>query len=97
MGQLSNLSPVYEKIVYWKKNLFLLPSGQAGKSFISKTPTLMNEWIHEESPLKEIAFKAIMVMPSLLLQKLSRKSTSKDHLKSLESRMKLWHTGEIME
>ena len=27
-----NLSLTYEKIVYWKKILFLLPSGQAGKS-----------------------------------------------------------------
>ena len=27
-----NLSLTYEKIVYWQKILFLLPSGQAGKS-----------------------------------------------------------------
>ena len=38
-----------------------------------------------------------MVMPGLRLQKPSRKSKSKDHLKSLENRMKLWHAGEIME
>ena len=38
-----------------------------------------------------------MVMPSLLLKKPSGKSKSKDHLKSLENRMKLWHGGEIME
>ena len=56
----------------------------------------MNEWIHEQ-PLKDIAFKAIMVMPSLLLQKPSRKLKSKDHSKLLENRMKLWHVGEIME
>ena len=91
-----NLSLAYEKIVYWKKNLFLLPSGQAGKSFIDEMSRLMNEWIRE-SPLKDIAFKAIMVMPGLLLQKPSRKSKSKDHLTSLENRMKLWHAGEIME
>ena len=57
---------------------------------------LMNERIHE-SPLKDIAFKAIMVMSGLLLQKPSQKSKSKDHLTSLENRMKLWHAGEIME
>ena len=50
-----------------------------------------------ESPLKAIAFKAVMVMPGLLLQKPSRKSKSKDHFTSLENRMKLWHVGEIME
>ena len=91
-----NLSLAYEKIVYWKKNLFLLPSGQAGKSFIDEMSRLMNEWIRK-SPLKDIAFKAIMVMPGLLLQKPSQKSKSKDDLTSLENRMKLWHAGEIME
>ena len=38
-----------------------------------------------------------MVMPSLLLQKPSRKSKSKDHLKPLENRTKLWNAAEIME
>ena len=55
----------------------------------------MSEWIHK--PLLNIAFKGIMVMPSLLLQKPSRKSKSKDYLKSLENRIKLWHAGEITE
>ena len=87
-----NLYLAYEKIVYWKKSLFLLPSRQAGKSFIDEMSRLMNE-----SPLKDIAFKAIMVLPGLLQQKPSRKSKSKDHLKSLENRMKLWHAGEIMK
>ena len=36
-------------------------------------------------------------MPSLLLQKPSRKPKSKDHLKSLENQLELWHAGEIME
>ena len=90
-----NQSVAYEKIVYCKKNIFLWPSGQAGKSFVDEMSWLMNEWIRE-SPLKDIAFKAIMVMPGLLLQKPSRKSKWKDHLTSLENRIKLWHAGEIM-
>ena len=68
-------------MVYWKKNLFLLPSGQAENQ-------LMNECICK-SPLKDIVFKAIMVMPGVLLQKPSRKSKSKDHMTSLENQMKL--------
>ena len=80
-------------MVYWKKNLFSSPSGQGGKNFIDEISRLMNEWIHESS-VKDIAFKAIMVMPSLLLRKPSRKSKSKDHLKSLKDRMALWHKGE---
>ena len=68
MGQLSRLffwekSNRLQKIVYWKKNIFLLPSGQTRKSFIdwwtmnNEFSRLMNEWIHE-SPLKDIACKS---------------------------------------
>ena len=91
-----NLSLVYEKIVYWKKNLFLLPSGRTGKQFIEETTKLINEWLHD-SPLKDIAFKAIMTMPSLLIQKPSKKSKSRDHLKALERRMDLGISGEILD
>ena len=38
-----NLSLVYEKIVCWKKNLFLLPSWPAGKQFIEEATKLMNQ------------------------------------------------------
>ena len=33
----ANVSTVYEQIVYWEKNLFLLSSGRAGKQFIDET------------------------------------------------------------
>ena len=83
-----NLSLVYEKIVYWKKNLFMLPSGHVGKQFIGETTQLTNEWLHD-SPLKDIAFKVIIIMPSLLLQKPSKKSKFRGHLKAVEQRMDL--------
>ena len=39
----ANVSTVYKQLVYWKKNLFLLPSGKAGKQYIDETTKLMNE------------------------------------------------------
>ena len=91
-----HLSQVYEIAMFWRKNLFLLPSGKAGRKFIGEVSRLMSEWLHD-SPLKDIAFKAIMVMPSLLLQKPSQKSKSKDHLRALVRRLELWESGEVME
>ena len=38
-----------------------------------------------------------MVMPSLFLQKPSKVSKSKDHVAALERRLKLWHSGNILE
>ena len=85
----ANVSTVYEQIVYWKKNLFLLPLGRHRKQYIDETPKLMNEWL-QESPLKDIAFKAVMIMPNLLLQKPSNNSKAIDHLKALERRLESW-------
>ena len=38
-----------------------------------------------------------MIMPSLLLQKPSKESKSKDHLKALEQRMELCQSGDLLE
>ena len=65
------LNTVYDKVVFWRKNIFLLPSGRSGKLYIEETTRLINSWTHK-SPLQDVAFKAIMVMPNLLLQKPSR-------------------------
>ena len=50
----TNVSIVYEQVVYWKKNLFLLQSGKTGKQFVDETTKLMKEWL-QDSPLKDIA------------------------------------------
>ena len=68
-----NVTFIYEQIVYWKKNLFFLPTGKAGKLFIDELTKLLNAWI-DDSPLKKIAMKTDTIMPSLLLQKPSKES-----------------------
>ena len=35
------ISEIYEKVVYWRKNLFKLPSGAAGKLYIQETTKLI--------------------------------------------------------
>ena len=77
---------IYDLIVYWKKNLLILPTGRAGKDCIDEMTRLLNAWI-QDSAMKHIAFKVIMVMPSLILQKLSRNSNAKDHSEALRRRM----------
>ena len=91
-----NVTFIYEQIVYWKENLFFLPTEKAGKSFIDWLTNLFNAWI-DESPLKKIPMKAVMTTPSLLLQKPSKESKSNDHLKALERRMELWQSGDLLE
>ena len=84
----------YEKTVHWKKNLFMLPSGAAGKRYVEEVTRLMKLWI-QDTPLKSISLKAIHVMPALLPQKPSKSSKAKDHLQALTRRITLWEEGNI--
>ena len=79
------LNAVYDKVVFWRKNIFLLPSGKSETHYTEETTRLINSWIHN-SPLQDVAFKAIMVMPNLLFQKPTRNLKSKDHLEALNRR-----------
>lgn len=63
----------YEEIVKWRRNIFLLPSGKAGKAFISELARLYQSYA-DNSPLQGIALKACSVMQSLLLQNPHAKS-----------------------
>ena len=58
-----------EKIVFWRKNIFMLPTGSVGKKYVVETTRLLNAW-SSNSPMKDIAF--IPIVPSLLLQKPSK-------------------------
>ena len=86
---------IYEKVVFWKSNLFLVPSGKSGKAFIDEINRLLNEWLIE-SDQSPYAIKSVMIMPSLLLQKPSKSSKAKDHAIALERRLALWKSGDLL-
>ena len=72
----------YEKIVFWKKSLFMMPTGAFAKSYVTELTKLINRWVND-SKLKNNVFKVIHVMSSLLLLKPSKTSKSKDHIKAI--------------
>ena len=47
--------------------------------------------------MKHTTFKAIMVIPSLILRKPSRNSKVKDHFEALQQRMILWQSGDLLQ
>ena len=81
----NELNNAFDKIVYCRKKLFLLPTGAAEKSFANETMRMNNAWVYD-IPIKDITLKALHVIPALLMQKPSKNSKCKDHLKSLERR-----------
>ena len=78
-------------MVHWRRNLFQVPSGVAGKAFVSELARLFQAYADSSS----IECKATTVIQILLLQKPSRTSKSKDHVIHLQRRMELWHDGDI--
>ena len=88
-------SAMFEEVVYWRRNIFLVPSGAAGKQYIKETTRLIRIWNSRTVPLEHIALKAIMTMPALLLQKPSYKSSAKQHSQCLSRRLTAWQSGDF--
>ena len=86
----------YDEIVHWKRNIFKVPSGKSGKSFVREMSRLLNAF-GDASALEVVALKAAMVMPALLLQKPHRRSKAKEHSSHLNRRLALWNSGNIMD
>ena len=87
---------IYNIMVYWKKNVFMLPAGRAGKDYIDEITRLLNTWI-QDSAIKHNTFKAIMVMSSSILKKPSRNSKAKDHSEALQQNMVLRQSGDLLQ
>ena len=90
----TRINSAYEEVVHWRRNLFQVPSGSAGKAFVSELARLFQAYA-DSSSLECIAMKATTAMLILLLQKPSRTSKSKDHSTHLQRRMELWLDGDI--
>ena len=88
------INEAYEDITHWRRNLFKVPSGKAGKAFVTEIARLLRAYA-EAGALEAIALKSAMVLPALLLQKPSASSKAKDHIQCLDRRLKLWREGDI--
>ena len=88
------ISTAYSEVVHWRRNVFMLPSGKAGKSFIRELSTLYQAYA-DATALECVALKACTVMQCLLLQKPHAKSKAKEHAVHLERRLKLWQDGNV--
>ena len=88
------ITSAYAEVVHWRHNLFLTPSGNAGKRFVAELARLFRAYA-EGTALEAIALKAAMVIPTLLLQKPHAASKARDHAICLHRRLQLWLEGDI--
>ena len=87
------IGKVYNDIIHWKCNNFLVPSGATGKLFIQDITRLLQAFA-DGSAMECIAMKASFVM-QILLQKPSQKTKSGDHVTHLKKRLDLLKQGDI--
>ena len=83
------INEAYEKVVYWQKNIFELPKGKNGKDFVNEMTTWIDRWSNK-TKYREFAFKALFIMPNILLQRTSLKAKSHENKTCLERRLKTW-------
>lgn len=89
-----NVTDIYNEIVHFRRNIFKIPSGKAGKSFIEELTFWLKQF-NSSSDLNSIALKVFMVLPSLILQKPSATSKVKEHSAAIDRRLALWRSGDL--
>ena len=75
-----------EEIVFWGKNVFMVPSGSAGKDYVSDMTRLINIWTVNATDLHKISLKILTIMPALPLRKPPFKSKAKQHSECFKRR-----------
>ena len=56
------INAVYEEIVFWKSNIFHVPTGAVGKEYVKEMRRLLNAWNEENKYLNAASLKALMIM-----------------------------------
>ena len=82
------INNAYNIIIKWRANIMRLPTGKAGKEYITELAKWLEEF-NKDTEFAPIALKVYHTLPSLLLQKPSKNSKSKEHLRKLEERLAL--------
>ena len=88
------IDKAYNEIIHWRRNLFKIPHGKAGTLFVNELARLLSAYA-DGTTMENIAMKAAMTTPALLLQRPHQRSRSADNVACLKDRMERWKKGEI--
>ena len=72
---------IYEEIVFWRNNLFALPSGAAGKRYIRENTRLIEIWLEDKTP-----YQILQCQCCLACQKCYSKNRSESQKQSNTAR-----------
>ncbi len=102
-GELEGLSDIdaalklsYSEIVKWQSNVFQVPRGKVGKSFLTEVAKILQQF-NSQAGWEPVALLMLHVFIPLMLQKPSQRSKNKDHIKHLSQRLELWKQGRLTD
>ena len=87
---------MYDEVVHWRRNVFLLPYGAAGNKFVDELARLIQAFA-SGSALRPIAWMAVAVASQLLLQRPHHNSKASENADHLQRRLTLWKDGGFEE
>ena len=93
---IAHVNKAYDEVVHWNINLFSVPFGSTGKSFVLELARLYRAFA-TASALECIALKAAMVLTVLALQKPYSRSKAKMNAMCLQRRMESWSKGLVVD
>ena len=91
---LTKVRAAYQEITSLTKNIFLLPRGKAASDFIKELTRLINLFVRK-TQWERLALPLLHVFMPIMLQKPSKKSKARDHLRFLSSRLEKWRAGDL--
>ena len=88
----------YEKVVKWRRNLFNVPFGSSGGSFVDELASIIVNFADPEPrPSRKITWKAVGVACHLLLQRPTGIGSASTFSHHLERRLALWRARRIAD
>jgi len=90
------INRIYDDVIHWSQNLFLVPLGATGSLFVKELARLFQAFA-DGGPMERMSMKAITVFQILMLQKSSRSSRRKNDAKHLQRRLDLWQQGKFVD
>ena len=91
------INSIYEEMTYFQKYNIFEPSQSNTLGQLVKEMTYQITHYNADAPINKLALKIIMIMPSLLLQKLHPKAKAQENNEAFKRRMKLWADGKSEE
>jgi len=93
---LNTINSIYDEVIHWRQNLFPVPLGNVGNSFVQELARLFQAYA-DGSSMECVCMKAVTILQILTLQKPSRTSKTRDHINHLRRRINLWRDGKLTE